>query len=69
MTNKPSAIGAKDFDVMIRLAERELATRRDIVEIESRPDRSAYRRRKAKKEIRDYELHISELRKRRKTHV
>lgn len=69
MTNKPSALTANDFDVMINLAERELATRRAIVEIESRPDGSAYRRRKARKEIKVYEAHIETLKQRRLEHV
>ena len=69
MINKPSALTANDFDVIIAVAQRELATRRAIVEIESRPDGNAYRRRKARNETKVYEAHIETLKQRRLKHV
>ena len=68
MTSKPSALTANDFDIMTRLAERELAARLAIVEIVGNDDSPA-RLRKALKEIEQYEAHIVDLRQRRQNHV
>lgn len=48
---------------MISCAERELATRRSILETHSQPGGNAYRRRKAAKEIKQYEAHIEDLKR------
>jgi hypothetical protein len=51
------------LECMISCTNRELAIRRIIVENQSGPDGNAYRRRKATREIKEYEALIEELKR------